>query len=382
MNNPAIVSRYASRRIGLSVLALITVLVSARGEVQRQAPELLPQSSRVHAFYYPWYGNPATDGDWYHWNHVIVSRDGENRHHEPPEDIGANFYPAMGLYSSNAEADVNTHMEHLRKAGVGVVAVSWWGQDRYEDRATPLILKAAEAHGIKVAFHIEPFPGRNARSFRDAVVYLIDSYGNSPAFYRSAGHGNKPLFYVYDSYLTPAAEWATVLDPAAPNTLRGTPHDALIIGLWVKEGDGAFMDEGHFDGYYTYFATEGFTYGSTPANWPALKAFADEHDMLFIPSVGPGYDDTRIGPWNGRNQRDRRNGAYYDEMWAAALELMPDILSITSYDEWHEGTQIAPATPKRIEGNDYLDYGPRAPEYYLDRTRHWVEKMPEVEKRG
>ncbi|MCL4216586.1 MAG: hypothetical protein KJ052_06230, partial [Candidatus Hydrogenedentes bacterium] len=107
MNNPAIVSRYASRRIGLSVLALITVLVSARGEVQRQAPELLPQSIRVHAFYYPWYGNPATDGDWYHWNHVIVSRDGENRHHEPPEDIGANFYPAMGLYSSNAEADVN-----------------------------------------------------------------------------------------------------------------------------------------------------------------------------------------------------------------------------------------------------------------------------------
>ena len=31
----------------------------------------VPESARlnVHMFYYAWYGNPATDNMWWHWNH-------------------------------------------------------------------------------------------------------------------------------------------------------------------------------------------------------------------------------------------------------------------------------------------------------------------------
>jgi len=51
-----------------------------------------------------------------------------------------------------------------------------------------------------------------------------------------------------------------------------------------------------------------------------------------------------------RNQRYRENGAYYDRMFEAGIAVdLPDI-SITSFNEWHEGTQIEPATPKKIEG--------------------------------
>lgn len=28
-------------------------------------------SDRVHIFYYIWYGNPKSDGEWIHWNHKV-----------------------------------------------------------------------------------------------------------------------------------------------------------------------------------------------------------------------------------------------------------------------------------------------------------------------
>ena len=43
-----------------------------------------------------------------------------------------------------------------------------------------------------------------------------------------------------------------------------------------------------FDGAYTYFAADGFTYGATAANWPRMAAFCRRHGLLFVPSVGPG----------------------------------------------------------------------------------------------
>ena len=222
---------------------------------------------------------------------------------------------------------------------------------------------------MKICFHLEPFPGRNAETARVAVAHIIDTWGAHPAFYR---HNGKPLFYVYDSYLVPAEQWATLLKADGANTIRGTAQDALMVGLWVKEGDGKALVRGGFDGFYTYFATDGFTYGSTTAHWPTMEAFAREHGLLFIPSVGPGYDDTRIRPWNGANTRPREKGAYYDRMFGAALKANPDMISITSYNEWHEGTQIEPAVPKTAAGFTCPDYEGLEPGWYLDRTKYWT----------
>ncbi|MBN2375234.1 MAG: hypothetical protein JXD22_02445 [Sedimentisphaerales bacterium] len=150
-----------------------------------------------------------------------------------------------------------------------------------------------------------------------------------------------------------------------------------MIGLWVKKNEESFMLEGNFDGFYTYFGIDGFTYGSTWSNWPRMAEWAREHDKLFIPSVGPGYIDTRIRPWNTQNTRSREDGAYYDRYFSAALKVNPLFVSITSFNEWHEGSQIEPAVPKKITGFTYEDYLPRPDEYYLDRTRYWVRKYHE-----
>ncbi|MDQ1255597.1 MAG: glycoprotein endo-alpha,2-mannosidase, partial [Candidatus Hydrogenedentes bacterium] len=347
------------KRAGYTLL--IAGVVAMGITVQSCVADAMP-SPKVHAFYYPWYGNPETDGHWVHWDYAAEVREGPPQPHIPPEQIGANFYPAIGLYSSNSPQDLATQMRQLRQAGIGVIASSWWGQGDYSDKAVPQLLDAAAAQGIQVCFHLEPFAGRDhpkAAPYRDAIVYLIDTYGSHPAFYRYEG---KPLFYVYDSYLVADSEWASIFAPGGANTIRGTAHDAVCIGQFVKNGDGQSMLAGHFDGFYTYFATDGFTHGSTLANWPAMAKFAREHGLLFIPSVGPGYDDTRIRPWNGVNRRGREDGAYYDREWQAALDVQPAIVSITSWNEWHEGTQIEPAVPKTTLEYTYLDYAPNSPE--------------------
>lgn len=333
--------------------------------------------SRVHAFYYPWYGNPATDGRYANWNHPVAVRAGRPRQFPGGDDIGANFYPELGCYSVNDPNTLDIQMRQLRRAKVGVICVSWWGRGSFTDQALPGLFRAAEKHGIRINFHLEPHLGpgrRDAGKVRDAVIYLLDAYGASPALYRDASRGNRPMFYIYDSYLTKAAEWATILAPEAERTIRGTKYDAVMIGLWVKEHEQRFFLDGHFDGYYTYFATDGFTFGSTLANWGRLATWAREHEMLFIPCVAPGYIDTRIRPWNGGNTRGREQGAYYDREFEAAIAVGPEIIGITSFNEWHEGTQIEPAAPKMVGDYTYQDYSSREPAWYLDRTAHWVRR--------
>lgn len=80
----------------------------------------------VHLFYYPWYGNPETDGRYVHWNHQNLPhwRKEEMRKwplgvHVPPDDIGANFYPALGPYSSADPDTVDKHMAQVQSSGAG-----------------------------------------------------------------------------------------------------------------------------------------------------------------------------------------------------------------------------------------------------------------------
>lgn len=361
-------------RVGILYAALLAGALCLCGCQSTPEQPRAGEPEYVHAFYYNWYGNPDIDGYWRHWNHQVILREGMGARHQPPDDIGASFYPALGLYSSSSPQTAAVHMAQLRLAGAGVAVVTWWGVGDYTDKNLDMLFDAAAAHDIKVAFHIEPFPGRNAETTREALVYLLDRFGAHPALYRDPRFGSRPMIYLYDSYLVPAQEWARLFAPDGGLTVRGTPYDVAAIGLWVKEDDGQRIAGSHFDGFYTYFAVDGFTYGSTLAHWGTLAEWAREHDKLFIPSVGPGYHDLRVRPWNQANVRSREEGAYYDRMFEAAIAAAPPVVSVTSFNEWHEGTQIEPSVPKKTNEYTYLDYAPHEPDWYLTRTREWVRR--------
>ena len=65
-------------------------------------------------------------------------------------------------------------------------------------------------------------------------------------------------------------------------------------------------------------------------------------------------------------------------MWTTALRSGADLVTITSYNEWHEGTQIEPA--RRVAG--YASYegawrlhGVKARGAYLARTAYWTSRL-------
>ena len=351
-------------------------------------PNKKPQPCyNVHAFYYPWYGNPDFDNKYMHWNHryirhwnPAVANVYPNGVHEPPHDIGSNFYPALGPYSSGDPKVIDSHMQQLSFAEIGVIAVSFYppgqGDDNGEDwqHLFSHILNAADRYKIKVAFHIEPYKDRSEVSVKSDIEYIIDSYSMFPAFYLFKHRGEeKPLIYIYDSYHTKPLDWAKLFKPG-PESIRGTKYDSFVIGLVVEERHQTDMVTAGFDGFYTYFAANGFTFGSTRHNWEKLAQFASNHDLLFIPSVGPGYIDTRVRPWNDENTRKRLKGKYYEESWNLALAENTDLISITSFNEWHEGTQIEKSIPKRTGSFDYLDFLPHGSDYYLFLTKQQLNK--------
>ena len=211
---------------------------------------------------------------------------------------------------------------------------------------------------------------------RKAIEHIIKEYGTHPALYRRTMMGKElPLYYVYDSYLVQSQDWSQVLKTDGALSLRGTEFDGIFIGLVVQANHKTEMLSAGFDGFYTYFASDGFTFGSNSRSWPSLAAFAKIHNLLFIPSIGPGYVDERVRPWNARNTKRREMGGYYEQSFRAAIDVKPDIISITSFNEWHEGTQIEKAVPKQYKNFIYLDYLPQSPSYYLDITRKWVQQL-------
>ena len=75
----------------------------------------------VSTFYYPWFGTVTQDGAFAHW-----AQGG----HEPPFDIGSDYYPALGVYSSGSAAVVSAQ----RTATTTIRRV---GTDGREPRAEP-----------------------------------------------------------------------------------------------------------------------------------------------------------------------------------------------------------------------------------------------------
>ena len=106
--------------------------------------------------------------------------------------------------------------------------------------------------------------------------------------------------------------------------------------------------------------------------------FLQRSSLLFVPSVGPGYIDTRVRACNGQTTRHRRKGEYYKMAWRTASSLLPKFISITSFNEWHEGTQIETSIPKTIKDKDnasfsYLSYEPDPPDVYLTMTKTLIQ---------
>jgi glycoprotein endo-alpha-1,2-mannosidase len=68
----------------------------------------------------------------------------------------------------------------------------------------------------------------------------------------------------------------------------------------------------------------------------------------------------------------RKGGERYRETANAAIDSKADILTITSFNEFHEGTQIEPVA-SWLESPGYMSYYPQKSDHYLLLTREIVQ---------
>ena len=296
---------------------------TARTDVPRQ----------VLAFYYGWYGNPQKSGRWVHWSNV----------EEAAQRIGSStHYPALGPYDSHAPEVVEQHCRWAKQAGLSGFIVSWWAQGDFHDQGLPLLLDTAQKSDLHVTVYFETVHPREAPTPDGAVkdvLYLLERYGKHPAWLKVGG---KPVLFIYGRALGQIKPegWAEVM----AETNRRYPGGALFIGDRISE-EAADI----FEGIHTYNPT-GRTAGKSVEE---LRAWARStypqwvetagQDRIACVTVIPGYDDSKIGRPAPRPITERHGGQTYRVLWEEAMAADPDWILITSWNEWHEGSEIEPS---------------------------------------
>lgn len=193
--------------------------------------------------------------------------------------------PQLGLYWSGDGRVMGQHCQWMKKAGVDVVVVSWWGtQDNALYNVFAII---AKIYGLKVAPHIEIDVDGN-KEYADAV--------QSISKFNRLEIGGKPVAFAYRT-------WAEHVDPRIPG-VHVVSQNTL--------GDSRYV------------------YNS--------ELLVDMRLAQCI-SVSAGF-------WHSHEKEPRRKRVLEDfEMackWLGAAESAGWLWQVIYFNEWVEGTQLEP----------------------------------------
>lgn len=302
---------------------------------------------KVLAFYYTWYGTPQfQNGRWMHWNEcracvhdptrtveVVSPRTGKKL---TAPDSGSKNHPAK-LYDSNDPAVVREHLRIAERAGIDALIVTWWGQNSYEDRALKKALEVAKASKSPVRFTIyyEQAPPRAADPVQGVIEdfrYLLREYGSHPAFFTEGG---RPVFFVY----------GRAMGQLKPEQWKQAIAGIRAIGPAVLMADGltaSWLEL--FDGLHEYNPARRITEKvDMAARYRNTVEMCRPKKKISTATIIPGYDDSNIG-----RERvlvaEREKGDLYRRLWQYAIGANPDWVLITTFNEWHEGSEIEAST--------------------------------------
>ena len=277
----------------------------------------------ILAFYYGWYATPQFSGHWAHWPEGITDQ------------------PEIGPYDSHDPKVVENAVHQAKAAGITGLIVSWWRKDDFQDQGMPVILAAAEKAGLKVSIYYEVAKPRQSPSplaTAEELVDLLKRYANDPAWLRAGG---KPVVFVYSRALNELhlSAWAQVISRVKHSYSR----EVCFVGDEISTAATKV-----FDGIHSYNPT-GQTAG---LSIDGIRAWARTAYPKWVATAGrriscvtviPGYDDTKLNRPAPRPTTSRHEGQTYRVLWEEALAAQPDWILITSWNEWHEGSEIEPS---------------------------------------
>ncbi|MBE7560294.1 hypothetical protein HS125_15680 [bacterium] len=312
------------------------------------------------AFYYPWYGGRQANGEYLHWKTVDLEKQSIS---ESPH------YPQLGPYDSLDAQVMAQHCAWAKEAGLDGFIVSWWGKGRREDRALEGLLSACQEAGLFATIYYETVPRdrdgvRSATAAADDLLYLLHRYGAHPAWLKAR---SKPVVFIYGRAIGELGRvaWLDVITRVS----RRYPPGVAFLG-----DDLSRQSAGIFDGIHTYNPADRLRGKRAAAleRWAAEKypewvELADRAGKISTLTIIPGYDDTKLADRPRAFAVERYDGDLYRVQWEAALAARPDWVLITSFNEWHEGSEIEPSR----------EYGDK----YLQLTAQYAARLKAMAKR-
>jgi len=320
----------SQRLVSLCLLTIAVMLLPAGGGAAERHPAI---QRRVMAFYYPWYGTPDGPGGagrTVHWGDIDAAN----------QDIAAStHYPSLGAYDSRDPEIIDQHCRSAKAAHIDTFIVSWWGHGSYSDRAMDKILQGCLNHGMRACIYYETVPQpQNAQTAAADIVAALEKYGSHRAYLKADG---SPVVFVYGRAVNELGliGWLEAVQTVKASCKGG----ATVIGDQFSYGAARV-----FDGVHTYNTAGSLRELSldelskwTVGTYESWVRLADRADRISTITVIPGYDDTKIR--TPGLAVERYEGQSYRIQWQQAIAADPHWVLITSFNEWHEGSEIEPS---------------------------------------